>query len=314
MKTKMKLLLRKTLYLLLIPPIVFLIGLLLPPTPLGKAYLLCAKPAKDSLLQNVKKPRIIFIAGSSMSFGLNSQIIKDSLHLNPINTGTHGGTGLYFMIDNTEKYIQSGDVIVLIAEYHQFYGNFADGGNELLRVIFDNSEPLSFLKLRKNQFLKTYPYIPKYAMQKFIPAQYFNIKMDPVYSKKCYNQYGDAVAHWDIKREGKVVPFNTIEGGDFNFDLLKSIVAFNKTVQSKGALLLVSFPPYQEESFNNCKDQIHFIEKELRNQDLKIIGTPERYIMTDDMIYDTPYHTNKNGANRRTQLLLEDLKNVLNLQ
>ncbi|HMI07954.1 MAG TPA: hypothetical protein VK528_10440 [Flavobacterium sp.] len=304
----MKTFLRKTLYLIIIPPLVFLIGMLLPPTPLAKEYLLASRPFKDSLLLHVKQPRIIFIAGSSMNFGLDSQVIKDSLHRNPINTGTHGGTGLFFMMDHNLPYVQKGDVVVLVAEYHQMYGNFAEGGEELLRVIFDNSEPSLFFKLRKSQLLKTYPYIPKYAMSKFLPAQYFKIKMNPVYSKNAYNQYGDAVTHWKTAYDKKVEPFKIIEGGDFNEDLLKALVEFNQKVLAKGAKLYVSFPPYQQTSFDNCKEQIAYIDGRLQKTNLEIIGTPERYVVADDMLYDTPYHLNKKGVDQRTRLLLEDVK------
>ena len=102
----MKVFLRKLLVFSIIVPTVFLIGLLLPPTPLAKEYLLTKKPMKDSLLANVKAPRIIFVAGSSMAFGLDSQVFRDSLNRFPINTGLHGGMGLFYMLENTAKYVK----------------------------------------------------------------------------------------------------------------------------------------------------------------------------------------------------------------
>ena len=307
----MKTLLIKIFFFAIIPPLVFLIGMLLPPTPLANEYLLKIRPFKDSLIQNVKKPRIIFIAGSSMNFGLNSRVFKDSLHRNPINTGIHGGTGLYFMMDHNLPYIQNGDIVVLVAEYHQMYGNFAEGGEELLRVIFDNSQPSLYFKLRKNQKDKIYPYIPKYSMSKFMPSQYFNLKMNPVYSVNAYNEFGDAVAHWKMNYGKKIIPFNNIEGGAFNHDLLKSIVKFGAAVKAKGAILYVSYPPFQRISFENCKTQIDYLDKELRNTGMNVIGTPEKFIVDDDLLYDTPYHLNKKGVDRRTLLLLQDIRSAM---
>lgn len=304
----MKTFLKKTLLFLLIVPLVFLIGMLLPPTPLAKEYLLAARPFKDSLLAHVKQPRIIFIAGSSMNFGLDGQVFKDSLHRNPINTGTHGGTGLLFMMDHNLQYVQKGDVVVLVAEYHQMYGNFAQGGEELLRVIFDNAEPSLFFGLRESQFKKTYPYIPRYAMSKFMPSQYFKLKMNPVYSVNSFNEYGDAVAHWGQVYDKPVAAFHNIEGGVFNEEVLEVLVQFDKKVAARGARLYVSFPPYQKASFDNCKKQIDYLYNRLQKTDLTLIGTPERYMVPDDMIFDTPYHLNKKGVDHRTRLLLEDVK------
>lgn len=304
----MKRFLKKTILFLLIPLAVMGIGLLLPPTPLAKEYILCAKPMKDSLLANAKPPRIIFIAGSSMNFGLNSQVMKDSLHRNPIDIGTHGATGLYFMMDQTVPYIQKGDIIVVVAEYHQFYGDFADGGEELLRVLFDNNDGMDFFKLRWRQIEKTYPHIPKYALSKFMPGQYFKKKMDPVYNKTTFNRYGDATAHWTIPYAKKVDPFTSIVGGDFAHGLVDALAEFNQIVKSKGATLYLSYPPYQKTSYDNCKPQIDYLIGELHKHDFTIISKPEEYIVGDDMLYDTPYHLNKKGVDFRTQHLMQDIK------
>ena len=304
---------RKTFIFLSIPLIVFFVGLLLPATPKARQSLLTSKPMKDSLLINVKGPRIIFIAGSSMTLGLNGQVFVDSLHLNPINTAINGQIGLFYLLDNIRKYIQPGDIVVVSTEYHQFYGDFSDGNIELLRVIFDNSEPLEYLKLRKKQILKTYPHIPSYSMSKFLPNQYFNLKeRDNYYTKDAFNAYGDGVLHWGLTYDRPIDIFKSIEGGYFRHDLVDAIVKFNEFVKSKGAVMYISFPPFEDTSFDNCKDQIHYLERELRRHKLPILGTPERFKMTDDMIFDTAYHLNKKGVDRRTELLRQDIAAAMN--
>ena len=61
--------------------ILFVVGLLLPATPRASKSLLVANLQKDSLLENTKPPRVIFVGGSNLSFGLNSQMIKESLNM-----------------------------------------------------------------------------------------------------------------------------------------------------------------------------------------------------------------------------------------
>ncbi|SCX82041.1 hypothetical protein [Flavobacterium caeni] len=303
----MKQFLKKTVLFLCIPMAVMLIGLLLPPTPRAEQSLLLVAPIKDSMLQHVKQPRIILVSGSSMGFGLVSQIVKDSLHRNPINTGIHGGMGLYYLLDNTAQYIQKGDIVVLAPEYHQFFGDFCEGNEELLRVYFDNKNGLDFFKLRAVQLKKTYPYIPRYAMSKFIPSQYFNLKTQEFYSKRAFNEYGDVNQHWGQTWPNPVV-FEKIDGDYLNTDVLQAVVEFNELVKSKGATLYFTFPGYLEHSFGVGKPQIKEFEAALRKTNLTILGTPEQYIMTPDLIFDTPYHLTKEGATKRTQLLVKDLK------
>jgi hypothetical protein len=77
---------------------VVIIGFVLPVTPRASKSLLYAKVKKDNLLKKTNNPRIIFVGGSNLSFGINSKVIKDSLKLNPINTAIHASIGLEKMI------------------------------------------------------------------------------------------------------------------------------------------------------------------------------------------------------------------------
>ena len=52
---------------------------------------------KCQLLEDTPSPRIIFVGGSNLAFGLDSQRIKDSLNINVINYGLHAGIGLKYM-------------------------------------------------------------------------------------------------------------------------------------------------------------------------------------------------------------------------
>ena len=122
---------------IIILPLAF--GVFMPATPYASKSLIFGNLLKDSLMENVESPRIIFLGGSNLSFGLNSQLIKDSLKLNPINAGIHASIGLIYMLSNSLEFIKKGDIVVLVPEYQQFYGDAAFGseGEELTRTIFD---------------------------------------------------------------------------------------------------------------------------------------------------------------------------------
>lgn len=72
-------------------------------------------------------PRIIFVGGSNLAFGLDSQRIKDSLNINVINYGLHAGIGLKYMVDDISTYARKGDIIVFAPEYSHFYSGLAYG-------------------------------------------------------------------------------------------------------------------------------------------------------------------------------------------
>lgn len=293
--------------LLFLLPIIalVLVGILLPTTPRASKSLLMASKPKNSLLQNTPSPRIIFVGGSNLSFGLNSQMIKDSLHLNPINTAIHASIGIKYMIDNTLNYIQEGDIVVLVPEYALLYRSLNFGSAELLRTVLDDD--FSNLKhLNFYQIFNLIPFIPKYCLTKFKPTEYLNVKESDIYSVNSFNEFGDVYTHWGMQQKA-FDPFGRINN-KMNNDVIKYIEKFSSSVKGKGGVLFVSFPGFQETSFNNSKEQILKVEQELLNANLQVIGSAERNKIPDSMMFNTPYHLNKNGVDYRTKMIIDDIK------
>lgn len=292
--------------------LIFIIGIFLPATPRAKTSYLFAKTNKDSLLANVKSPRIIFIGGSNLSFGLNSQIVKDSLGLNPINTAIQVGIGLRYMMEHTLPYIKKGDIIVVAYEYHGYYGGLSYGEDALLRIVLDVA-PDDLRKLSIKQMIKLCVYLPKYSFSKLKPTEYIrkyiDNKEDIFNVVKSFNEYGDVDAHWNY--QSKKIPAVESINGNFEYSLIDELKMFESKVVEKGAILFITFPGYQATSFENCIEQINKIEEELNRSGLKLLGTPAKYKIADSLMFDTPYHLSKNAVDQRTIFLINDIRRAL---
>lgn len=281
----------------------------LPPTPRASTSNLFSKTNKDLLLQNVESPRIIFIGGSGLCFGMNSKMIKDSLGLNPINTAVTAGTGLVYMMDNTEPYVKSGDIVVIVPEYAHFYGSFAYGNQGLLRTVMDVSR-FDLGGLEKKQWVNIIPHLPRYSFSKLKPTEYFLVKEgDDIYGVNSFNEYGDATYHWNLPKQ-KFAPFGPMVK-PFNHSVVDELKNFEKKLIEKGAVLFISFPGFQEISFENSRKQIMKIEEELEKEGFLLLGTPDRYKMPNSFMFNTPYHLTKQGTDYKTKLFIEDLKSAL---
>src|SRR5438045_2669104 len=57
---------------------------------------------KISLLRTQASPRLIFVGGSSMAFGMDSALVANRCGFHPVNTGLHVGIGLEFMLGQVE--------------------------------------------------------------------------------------------------------------------------------------------------------------------------------------------------------------------
>lgn len=288
--------------------LVLIVGAVLPTTPRASESLLFAKTEKDNLLKNVSSPRIILVGGSNLSFGINSNILKDSLKISPINTAIHAGLGLEFMMDNTIQYIQKGDIVILAPEYNHFYGRLIHGQEELLRTIAD-MEPLRIMSLKKEQLRNIVKFIPKYSFSKFKPTEYYGYIVNHIYSVNSFNQYGDVYTHWELGQQ----EFNPdgVIGESYNPKAIKLITQFQLELENKGAKLLVTYPSYQASSYDMNVDKIKKIEQEFFKNGFVVLGTPERYRMSNNLMFNTSYHLLKKGADYRTHLLVQDIKEKL---
>ena len=308
----MKRLVLKT--LVFVSSLILLFGLLLllPVTPRASKSLLFSSIKKDSLLANTASPRIIFVGGSNLSFGLNCQEIKDSLHINPINTAIHGGVGMKYALENTMQYVKQGDIIVFVPEYLFFYKDWNWCSEELFRIVFDcNKKNLKLLSF--GQLYKCFPYTGKFIRSKFNKNEYVGWEESDLYSVNSFNEYGDANAHWNLENQDIIIPKETIDITEYNPKVIENIKQIFNELQKKDCILLISYPCFQETAFNNSKEIVKKVEKEYCVNGFTVLGSPERYVMPDTLMFNGWYHANRQGVERRTKLLIEDLKNALKI-
>jgi hypothetical protein len=282
----------------------------LPTTPKASKSLLFSQIQKDSLMSQTPSPRIIFIGGSNTSFGLNSQIVKDSLNLHPINTGIHINLGLEYMLDHALPFITQGDIVIVIPEYHHFFGSYAYGGEELLRTVLSVSPP-DLKHLTRKQIVNILKYLPKYSWSKLNIAEYVLFTKDKIYSLDSYNGYGDTDAHWSMPR--KKAGSNSTIRGEYNKAIMTKMIQFRDDITKQGAHYFVSYPGYYDEAFKKNQKCVLLVQAMYTETKMTQLGTPSDFVMSDSLIFSSPYHLNKLGVDHRTQLLIRELKPYLKL-
>lgn len=293
------------LLIFLVPIVLFLLsGLFLPSTPRSSKSLLFSYINKDSLLNFTNSPRIIFVGGSNLSFGLNSNLIKDSLKLNPINTGVHIKVGLKYMLSNTLQYIKRDDIVVVIPEYNHFFISYEEVSDELLRTVVEVS-PKNQKLLSLKQCLFLLEYVPRFTLTKFKKSEYYNVIESDVYGLNSFNEFGDVDAHWKLKNRNYKTGFIT---GNFNEVVMRNLKKFERDVENKGAKVYISFPGIDELSYYESESNILEVEKRLHEYEFNILGNSKRYIFNKNEIFDGYYHLNKIGVDRRTINLIEDIR------
>jgi len=283
--------------------VAYFLAMLLPPTPQSSILYHFSALQKDSLLAHTSAPRLIFVGGSNLSLGLNSPMLKDSLHLNPVNTGVNAAIGIKYMLENTLKYVRKGDIVVFIPEYNHFYTQWDYSSTELFRTLFEVQRDFSKFN---TQHLR---YSGKYVLSKFDITEYLCPKENQIYGRQAFNEYGDVDAHWTWKNLHKNVPRDdTYDISGYNPDVMNNVKLLANEYLAKGCLFYFSWPCYQHSSFELKSREIALVEQKYQENGFHILGTPARYAIPDSLMFDTPYHLVKEGIDLRTRLLIEDLK------
>ena len=269
---------------------------------------------KHQMLKEIKSPRIILVGGSNLSFGIKSKMIQESFRINVINTSVHAGLGLKYITDDIIRFIKKGDIVILAPEYEHFFGNTLYGSEPMINSIISVPETYKFLNFQN--WKEILGALPKTAVKNMIKFglskynQFSGIKRVGIYDRNSFNEYGDVNAHFQMRNED----FDAPEGieGFFNFEAIKTIISFKKGIEDKGGLFLFTYPCLMNTSLNSITEETAMINFKLNEIGVKIIGTPQRYSLSDSLYFNSQYHLDKEGVEIRTKYLIQDLQESVN--
>lgn len=304
MKLFLSQLVRKIVFLVITITSFFLALLLVPSNPHVQNSLLFAQSQKDSILLNSEGDRIIFIGGSNVSFGINSALIEEKYDLSSVNLGLHYGLGMEYYLKHCLSFVHPNDIVVVIPEYENYYGDFMHGKEELLIIKTEVERCKSIDQLSFDQIKNLTPLVPTVFIQKLNLFTYL-IDSDPndVYGALSFNKFGDAYRHWG--NDSKQIPLlklhdrNALSSKSFSL-----IEKFTQKFEDNGAKLYCSFPPLNKGNYNLNITALSNIDSSFAKYDINLIGRPIDYYYDDSLFYDSPYHLNYIGASIRTQNIM----------
>ena len=274
---------------------------------------LAASIDKQALIRTQAPPRMIFIGGSSMAFGVDSARIAEACGRRPVNMGLHAALGLKFMLSEVEPHIRRGDWIIVAPEYQQFIR--MAGQSEML-VNMVEIDPSNARLLDAEQWaaaldrgiIQRAGKITRSVIGR--PGRFFrrntiarNTRM--YYRRGGFNANGDMVAHLGAQPRGmteKQFSFRYRE--EMVRDTIQQINEFAEFAQARGATVFFSHPPLPREIFEPNRAQIDPLEKELRAKlTIPQLDTVDDLVFPIDHFFDTWYHLAAPGVERRSRLL-----------
>ena len=273
---------------------------------------------KHTLLKTQTVPRLIFIGGSSMAFGMDSALVAQRCGLHPVNMGLHLGIGLEFMLQEVEPYLRGGDVVVVSPEYDAFVRYYWSEPEFVARVVECRPALLRGLSSRQLKGLVDEGYVHHVGrVIRSVLGRHARLleqdDVEGVYRRQSFNHNGDLTGHHGL-------PARTFLGKRFLYEVtpaseaaIEHLNRFHANCRRMGVRVLFSHPPYEQRTFRLSRQAIDQIEISLRaRMTIPMLDAPEEMSFPHDDFFDTEYHLALAGKTKRSEMIAERLLRALN--
>lgn len=262
----------------------------------------------ERLKQKSDKRRILFFGGSNIAFGINSKFLENNmLEYKILNLGTHASLGVRYPLNEIQKYLKEGDILILSLEYdHFFSGGY--GGVSIWELI---AYKRSILGIEISDFFK----IACSSLEIFkvqLNARVSNNLYNKVftYDRRGFNEYGDYIEQNKFLNMKSIQKQNwrNLKNIDKNFiQWLKIFIRGNK---EKGVEIYFIPPALEKQTGLNNLELIKNVEKQILENNFQYLGRAEYFLYDEKYMYDTIYHLNEKGAQLRSEEILKLIKEL----
>lgn len=272
-------------------------GLLYNTKP-SKAHIFHMINVKDSLMDHTPQPRIIFLGGSSVPYGINSPMIMDSLGVSVVNAGVSAGFGLKFILEEAIPHLKPGDTVVIVLEYAHLY-----------TMMYGCAEGLGPAMLWTD--FKYYHTLNKqqrwYALEGLPTALRMNLTTKrQTYCADAFNAYGDVVLRPDpctVRANEQIfMPLNEEYG--------RCLLSCVEQMEAKGCRVLIAPQPICRQSFR--RETADEVSLWLEAHGRHLLAPGQAHCFPDALGLDTDNHLTEEGARRFTGKIIQELKQELN--
>lgn len=262
---------------------------------------------KVDRLSTLDEPKIVVVGGSSVAFGLESELIERYTGMPVVNFGLYASLGTKLMLDLSRKHIKEGDIIVLAPELDAQTLSMYFNSAQALRATDGRADILLDLPIDHAFSLLSASW--DFAADKISYMTGGAPSFDGVYSADSFNERGDIV----YPRPENTMPLYYDPNTEINLteDILSAdfsdyLNEYIEDAERQGAEVYFSYCPMNSLALGDA-DPAAFADYLEGQINCTFISNIEDYILDPGYFYDTNFHTNDAGARRRTVTLTEDL-------
>ena len=274
----------------------------------------------DSEVFKSENPRVLFVGGSNVLFGVDSKQFSKSTGTPSLNFGFAAGMGPELILHLIKGHLSSGDLIVMNWEYEHF--RFERSG------IVDLTY-LNLLMSYQHEFKGKLPFIDQRHLSLSVPFSHFReavlCHFNPMVNNNVYR------CSWLIDDEGNVRSNIGVQIGEkeliaspftslttkvtFTSDIKEIFSNFVQDCRERDVQLVASWPNTFANPvyFGNATvdANIKIIREFWNSMGVEVVGNYKDSMLGSEYFFDTVYHLNAEGVRLRTEKLISQLKPYL---
>ena len=267
--------------------------------------------------QTEDEPRITFIGGSNVLYGIDSRQFSKETGRPSINFGCAAGMGPELILHLIKPHLRKDDIVVLCWEYGQFA--YTRSG----RV---NLTYLNLLFGPQQKFLSDLPVKERLKLSLSLPASHVRQAIATSYNP--YVNSGIYRCPWTLDPSGNIRSnkMKTITDEELKSQPLSSLLTetvitkdvneiltgFVRYCRTREVTVLASWPNTfaHPDYFDNptVKANLALITNYWKSLEVAVVGKPEDAMLAAELFHDTNYHLNSKGVAVRTSTLIKNLK------
>ncbi len=258
-------------------------------------------------LEHTEGPKIILVGNSNLAFGINSPMMERELGMPIVNLGFHGGLGNAFHEEMVlqSKNITPGDYVIVA---HSSYSHESDFKEMDLAWITLEHHVEYYRVIPKKDLYRFAIAFPQYVYHSAkLWAKGVHFTASGPYARTVFNAQGDNIyprkkGKYVLKGKPKLMKSPTDE-------CCNNLNALHDFVTANGAYMLIAAPPFMRGMYANEPDAIQQLENGLKGK-LKadVISNFQEYVFPPHAFFDTDLHLIESARNRRTRLLISDIR------
>jgi len=275
---------------------------------------------KTTYANTIHERKLLVVAGSNALFGISSKMVENELNIPSVNMAVHAGLGLDYILGQSKKVINPGDIVILALEYEHYDYDGSPSSTLIDYVVscdfsYATQKPINetgkFIfgmdvsRLREglnNKFI-LHGGVPRYGYQ----SNTLNINGDETYHKIENSKSIKFLSKLDATKP-------LTKGIKDNTKAWSVLDNFIEWCNQNNVTLLVTYPSilYNDAYFsNNAIESINKIETFWISRGVRIVGKYDDFIYKPEYFYDTIYHLNNAGMEKRTSTLINYLRDII---